>query len=246
MPADSLTFRPLPVNERDPLRIRKGILVICLFALFTYVVSERHSRDRPEPFVLVQVGDYRGSGTYIRDDLILSCAHVVHRGGTVTVKLTNGERIAGKVVWVSPRNELSLIQTRPQSAVIPVSIAESEYPRRGATVALCGFGGSTELHRREGLIIGKTEMATVWANREPTYVAGTCLLISGYSQPGDSGGAALLDNRVAGVIIGSQQTKEANGDNDYYTICIPAVRIRSFVAEWDEHVRSKQAKRVRQ
>jgi len=177
----------------------------------------------------------RGSGTYIRNNLILSCAHGKNIDNKVTIRMTNGMSRPGRVVWFSPSNDLSLVQTSRNPFVLPVTIADGSFPSQGTRVRLLGFGKGNELRNHEGVVIGTSRLPPVWGDGTVNLNLGKVVELSAFAEKGDSGGAVLFDGQLVGVMVAISEEKNDDGLTAHTCICVPVETIRKVLAEWDEH-----------
>ncbi len=80
-----------------------------------------------------------GSGFAIdREGHLLTNNHVLGGGGTVAVILSNGRRIAAKIVGRDARNDLAVLKIDPGAGVPPVSLASSSSAAVGDDVLAIG------------------------------------------------------------------------------------------------------------
>lgn len=104
-------------------------LVLAALALFIGLVLHRNSRSRIRtPFVKLHSLHSASSGTLIESNLILSCAHGKVPDQHLSVVLADGQRLKGKVVWISPSKDLSLVESEHVTSVSPMKIADRGEP----------------------------------------------------------------------------------------------------------------------
>jgi S1-C subfamily serine protease len=63
--------------------------------------------------VSIETMTARGTGFFIEPGLIVTNAHVVETNSSVTVRLTSGRTISGRVSTVAPENDLALVRIEP-------------------------------------------------------------------------------------------------------------------------------------
>jgi S1-C subfamily serine protease len=91
--------------------------------------------------VVVRRGDLLGSGFFVRaDGLLLTSAHVVGEGGTVSVVLRDGRTVTGQVVErAADKVDLALVQA-PVDGVATLELDPETDVRVGAFAAAVGHG----------------------------------------------------------------------------------------------------------
>jgi len=209
------------------------ILVLATLVLFMTLVLHRESRtEAPSPFVNLYSLHSASSGTFVERNLILSCAHGKTDDQCVTVTLADGRRLRGKVVWISQSKDLSLIETARTPPVTPMKIAEMGRPWPAA-VQLFGFGGTGKLHQHQAMVRDRSQISHTWRDGSPNPNWNSYLRLSGHSQPGDSGGAVVAEDRIVGVITGCSNSKARDGSMHYHTVCVPIDVIWTFLDEWE-------------
>jgi S1-C subfamily serine protease len=89
--------------------------------------------------VLVETPDGRGTGFFVTPDTLITNAHVVEGNAYVTIKLSTGEAITGRVMQRSDDLDLAAIRTndsRPGQSTLP--LASSREARIGGEVIAIG------------------------------------------------------------------------------------------------------------
>jgi hypothetical protein len=66
--------------------------------------------------VSIETAATRGTGFFIEPGLVVTNAHVVEASNDVTIRLTSGRTINGRVSTVSPENDLALVRIDPAPA----------------------------------------------------------------------------------------------------------------------------------
>lgn len=218
-------------------------LVVTTLALFIGLVLYRNSRVQlRSPFVQLHSLHRASSGTFIESNLILSCAHGKVPNQHLSVVLADGRRLKGKVVWLSPSKDLSLVESDHVTLVSPMTIADRGQPWSDA-VQLYGFGGTGRLHEYQAIVLKRGHVSHTWGDGSPNPNWNSYLKLSGFSQRGDSGGAAVAADRIVGVIVGTSHSTASDGSRAYYTDCVPVDVIWDFVDEWHAHLQSASRSR---
>ncbi len=136
-----------------------------------------------------------GSGIIVRDGLVLTSAHVLR--GARTIDVTNGsETLPAEIVGFDPEMDLAYLAIEPTgSASLRVASDTAEAGDRGAAWVV----------RRDGVErIDVTITRRLTINTEDIYVKGETQrpgweLVADI-EPGDSGGAVVVDGNVIGVL----------------------------------------------
>ena len=148
-----------------------------------------------------------GSGWVAAPNTVVTNAHVVSGGSSLTVNEINGDEHAGSVVTFDPRTDVAVIHVEGMDG--PPLELETDPVERGTPGATLGFpgekGGEMDTHAAavqnvyedaQGRdIYGRREVTrSVYALRSPV-------------RQGDSGGPFVLpDGRVAGVVFAASTT----------------------------------------
>jgi S1-C subfamily serine protease len=140
--------------------------------------------------VSIETTTARGTGFFIQPGLVVTNAHVVETNSSVTVRLTSGRPINGRVNTVSPENDLALVRIDPAPADQTVLRPRSAHDVRvGQEVIAIGSA--------LGVLQNTVTRGIISAVRR----AGTVVLLQTDAaiNPGNSGGP-LLDR--SGLVIG--------------------------------------------
>lgn len=197
---------------------------LSLFILSLIAGSAFVADPQPGPFVAIRVDYYRGGpvpadGTSIRrlgeqrgsgvvvgraagdDWFVLTNAHVVEAdesvGRTVPNVYAGGGWRSGRVVSIDSEADLALVRLRFAQPLQFVTVSESP-PPDGAKVETNGFAGGRKYCRRATtlrLALPLGNGARAWAPHR-YYVQATF-------NPGESGGAVMLENRLVALIHGN-------------------------------------------
>ena len=116
--------------------------------------------DRPEPsappledvieqsmpgVVMIQTPKGRGSGFYVRPDLVMTNAHVIAGSTAVSVTTQSGAELAGRVAFVSDEVDVALVQVGRLGLAEPqLKLGESGSLRLGEGIVALGWAESLE------------------------------------------------------------------------------------------------------
>ena len=171
--------------------------------------------------VMIQTPKSRGSGFFVKPDLVVTNAHVVSGFLSAAITTRDGSRLTGKVGQLSDQYDIALIQV----------------PRLGPTDALLPLGDSS------GLRLGQGIVALGWAQSltQSTVTRGivtglrrdgdrNLLQTDAVPNPGDSGGP-LLDRR--GDVVGITTARGESGTSGY---AVPIDDVKPFVAKMNQNI----------
>jgi S1-C subfamily serine protease len=159
-----------------------------------------------------------GTGCIIKDNLILTNAHVVSNQTFIQVQ-SHGrpKRYSARVVAVSHDADLALLTVDDLSFFQNVNALElGELPEMQQEVVVYGFpiGGDT-LSATKG-VISRIEQQT-YAH---SYHAFLTIQIDAAINPGNSGGPVMIGNKVVGVVMQSL----SDGENIGYIVPTPIIK----------------------
>jgi len=160
-----------------------------------------------------------GSGVIIKDNLILTAAHVVSNGVYLEVKKSsNPKKFIAHVKWISHDADLALLEVEEKSFfqnTRPLNIGSM--PRRQDGVAVYGYPrGGNEISITQG-IISRIEQ-TVYVHSDFDLLS---LQIDAAINPGNSGGP-VFDQE--GNIIGIAMQSLSSADNIGYLVPTPIIK----------------------
>jgi S1-C subfamily serine protease len=165
--------------------------------------------------VMVQSDKTRGSGFFVRPDLVVTNGHVTAGAISVSVTSQAGVRMAGRVAQVSDAYDLALIQVEPPGpADAPLRLGASATLRLGQGIVALGFAQSlAQSSVTRGVITGLRLMGQremIQTDASPNH--------------GDSGGPVI--DRV-GDVIGVTTLRFDNGSGG---LAIPIDDVKPFIA----------------
>ncbi len=197
-------------SAQDP--IRKSVVKIH---------SKMRTPDVLRPWTKQPARDAGGTGAIIAGNRILTNAHVVLYASRILVQADQStERVQADVVAIAPGADLAILKLRDESLFEgrpPLELADA-LPKMKDTVNAYGFPiGGQQLSVTEG-IVSRVEYAAYRYG-----VAGLRIQVDAALNPGNSGGPAIADGKVVGLVF----SRIVAADNIGYLI--PAEEIRTFL-----------------
>ena len=206
-----------PALGSDDSSIRKAVVK---------VFASRRLVDLSSPWKRGTLKSVSGSGLWIGDGRVLTNFHMIIYASQVTIQpYESSERIAAKVVSISPEMDLAVLQldnVGPFKNVQPPAFM-SVPPKVSATVQVFGYptGGSSQ-SGTEG-IVSRIEYSTYsYGGR------GLRIQVDAALNSGNSGGPAFVDNKVIGIVY----SRLRSSDNIGYMI--PSEEIRRFLTDVED------------
>ena len=173
-----------------------------------------------ENVVRVQRGSSFGSGTYLGDGLVLTCAHLWDRGQPVSVKVlfVDGQTIQGRPLKIDSQWDQAVIELVQIHPTAKGSRLAGANPVVGQGVTVAGYdGGKRRIKWRVGSVV-KTGLSP-YAGSPGDWFEST-----GQVTGGASGGPAFTDR---GRLIGNLW-----GASNQRTTSLTTGRTRLFLAPW--------------
>ena len=158
-------------------------------------------------------GTQLGSGWISDPDSVVTNAHVVAGGGTVTVQQLDGTNRSGEVVLFDPKTDIAVVHVSEDMTAAPLEL-EIEQQERGTVGAALGYPGDAD-----GQFVPTKAAVQAFYEATGRDIYGQELVtrevyeLRARVQQGDSGGPFVLpDGRVAGVVFAASTT---DGDTGY-------------------------------
>lgn len=206
-PAPAEAVAPNPEIEKSVVKIN---------------VTQR-SPDFMRPWTKASPSKSSGSGVVIAGPRILTNAHVVMHASEIFVQLSRGgDQLTAKLVAIAPGMDLALIELEDPSAldgITPLSLA-TELPQPKSDVSVYGYPtGGDDLSVTNG-IVSRIEFTGYNYG-----TAGVRVQVDAALNPGNSGGPAIQDGKIAGLVF----SKIEKADNIGYLI--PPEEIEAFLSD---------------
>jgi S1-C subfamily serine protease len=186
------------------------------------VVQIHANQSRPDvfnPWTKMPANEISGSGVIIKGNRILTNAHVVMYASQVYVQpYQSADKIPAKVTAIAPGIDLALLTVEDKNFFSdhpPLPMSEV-MPKTGQKVNAYGYPmGGTGVSVTGG-IISRIEFSPYYYN-----TAGLRIQVDAALNPGNSGGPAISDNEVIGIVFSGIRQAENIG----YIIPIEEVNI---------------------
>lgn len=183
----------------------------------------KRAPDLFRPWTKAAPAKSSGSGAVIDGNRILTNAHVVMHASQVYVQMRDGgDQLPAKVTAIGPGIDLAIVELddpEKLNGIKPLAIAE-DLPLPKSQISVYGYPtGGDDLSVTEG-IVSRIEFA------QYNYAtAGVRVQVDAALNPGNSGGPAIQDGKIAGLVF----SKIQEADNIGYLI--PPEEIRLFLED---------------
>ena len=187
--------------------------------IFTTVSSSNYK----EPWENPAIFNYIGSGVIIKDNQILTAAHVVNNGKFIEVQKENdSKKYEASIKYISNQVDLAILEIKDKNFFIdttPLELTEDVKVKDSVTALGYPLGGNN-LSTTNGIISRIEYSSYVW-NPFASYLA---IQIDAAINQGNSGGAVVdKDNKIVGIAM----MKLTNADNISYIV--PSIVINYFL-----------------
>ena len=204
-------------------------IVACADPIRNAVVKIHSSRRPPDflrPWTKGPLRQTTGSGVVIDGKRILTNAHVVQYTSRLLVQgYQSTERIPARIVGFAPEMDLALLEVEDESFFDnrpPLPLAEG-IPKLKETVNVYGYPiGGDQLSITEGII------SRIEFTRYFDLTPGLRIQIDAALNPGNSGGPALADGKIVGLVFSGIPSAENIG------YLIPTEEIRLFLKDLED------------
>jgi S1-C subfamily serine protease len=190
------------------------------------ILTTHRQPDYFRPWTKASPSKASGSGVVIDGKRILTNAHVVMFASEVFVQLRKGgDQLTAKVVAIAPGIDLALLELVDPSALedsAPVALAD-DLPQIKSQVSVYGYPtGGDDQSVTDG-IVSRIEFTNYNFG-----TAGVRIQVDAALNPGNSGGPAIQDGKIAGLVF----SKIEEADNIGYLI--PPEEIRAFLKDVED------------
>ena len=188
--------------------------------------SSRRAPDFLRPWTKGPLRQSTGSGVIIDGKRILTNAHVVQYTSRLLVQgYQSTKRLPAKIVGFAPEMDLALLEVEDDSFFenrSPLQLAEG-IPKLKETVNVYGYPiGGDQLSITEGII------SRIEFTRYFDLTPGLRIQIDAALNPGNSGGPALADGKIIGLVFSGIPSAENIG------YLIPSEEIRLFLSDLED------------
>ena len=228
-------LRPIAFGEIEMQKLIVGLVLLLVMAPWERckaddndtrrsVVKIEVTHVRPdyyEPWKREPAADASGTGVVISGNRILTNAHVISYAKKITVQpFQSAKKYPAKVIASSPRMDLAILSVDEEGFFDdrPAIDFDRAMPAVRSTVNAYGFPfGGTQISVTEG-IVSRIEYKRYYFSS-----SGLRIQIDAALNPGNSGGPAVKDGRLVGLVF----SKISRGDNVGYLI--PTEEIQLFL-----------------
>ncbi len=214
----------------------KHIITLLLLSIITYasnlpnnsvvkIFSTIAFENYKEPWENPQIQNFTGSGVIIKDNQILTSAHVVGSSKFVEVQKENdSKKYEANVKYISNQVDLAILEIKDKSFfenTIPLEITEDVKIKDSVTAIGYPVGGNT-ISTTNG-IVSRIEYKSYAWNPFNSYLT---IQIDAAINSGNSGGAVInKDNKIVGIAM----MKLTSADNISYIV--PSIMINTFLKD---------------
>ena len=189
--------------------------------IFSSIAFENYK----EPWKNPTISTFTGSGTIIKDNQILTSAHVVGSAKFIEVQKENdSKKYEATIKYISNQVDLAILEIKDKSFfenTIPLEITEDVKIKDSVTAIGYPIGGNT-ISTTNGIVSRIEYSKYVW-NPFNAYLA---IQIDAAINSGNSGGAVInKDNKIVGIAM----MKLNNADNISYIV--PSIVINTFLQD---------------
>lgn len=203
----ALATATIPALGQDPIR-----------ASVVKVLATTRPPDLIRPWTKGNAQEASGTGAVIEGNHILTCAHVVSYASQLYVQpFQSADKIRAKVVAMAPAIDLAILSVEDEAffkdrPAIPFA---EELPQMKEKVNAYGYPvGGSELSVTEG-IISRVEFGALNAETQGLHIQVDAAL-----NPGNSGGPAIAQGHIIGVVFSTMRDAENIG----YLIAVEEIR----------------------
>jgi S1-C subfamily serine protease len=187
------------------------------------LIVTKRSPDYFRPWTKSPPEKMSGSGVVIDGNRILTNAHVVLHASQVFVQTRKGgDQLSAKVTAIGPGIDLAVVELLEPEQLkdLPALPLAEELPELKSRVSVYGYPtGGDDLSITDG-IVSRIEFTNYNYG-----AAGVRIQVDAALNPGNSGGPAIDDGKIVGLVF----SKIAEAENIGYLI--PSEEIRSFLSD---------------
>ena len=212
----------------------KKLILILIFSIFSYasiptnsVVKIFSTISKPnykEPWENPTISNMTGSGAIIRDNQILTAAHVVSGGKFIEVQKENDSKKYEAVVkYISNQADLAILDIKDKNFFSNTNALElSEEVKYQDSITAIGYPvGGNSVSSTNGIISRMEYKKYAWSSS-----GNLAIQIDAAINPGNSGGPVMnKDNKIVGIAM----QKMSTADNISYIV--PAIVINTFLTD---------------
>lgn len=138
-----------------------------------------------------------GTGVLLKDDLVLTAAHVVEDVDAITIKSSEDKNIAAKLIVANEKTDVALLRLeKPIENAVVAKLGDSNKLRIGEPVFVVGYPFGLDISLSAGFLSGR-----ISKQGSATETPRTLLQTDSAINPGNSGGPLInLNGEVVGIV----------------------------------------------
>ena len=191
------------------------------------IFSSISTPDYKYPWQTSKISNYTGSGAIIKDNMILTSAHVVSSSRFLEVQKENDpKKYIASVKYISHQADLAIVEVNDKTffnGTKPLKFNSDIKPRDEITVLGYPFGGQT-ISTTKGVISRIEYINYAWSSE---YLL--AIQVDAAINSGNSGGAAIDSN---GDIVGVAMMTLSNTNNISYLV--PSIIVNTFLKDIED------------
>ena len=191
------------------------------------IFSSISTPDYKYPWQTSKISNYTGSGAIIKDNMILTSAHVVSSSRFLEVQKENDpKKYIASVKYISHQADLAIVEVNDKTffnGTKPLKFNSDIKPRDEITVLGYPFGGQT-ISTTKGVISRIEYINYAWSSE---YLL--AIQVDAAINSGNSGGAAIDNN---GDIVGVAMMTLSNTNNISYLV--PSIIVNTFLKDIED------------
>ena len=191
------------------------------------IFSSISTPDYKYPWQTSKISNYTGSGAIIKDNMILTSAHVVSSSRFLEVQKENDpKKYIASVKYISHQADVAIVEVNDKTffnGTKPLKFNSDIKPRDEITVLGYPFGGQT-ISTTKGVISRIEYINYAWSSE---YLL--AIQVDAAINSGNSGGAAIDNN---GNIVGVAMMRLSNSNNISYLV--PSIVVNTFLKDIED------------
>ena len=172
------------------------LMLLAIFLASAKVVVPMEFQNMVDASVLISSTSGRGSGVFIEDNVVLTAAHLLKKGGVYRIELRDGTILESSNFYIDTEEDIGFIFVRGEE--LHIATVTSHTMNLGDTVYLVGapFDGSFKFTLTKGIVSHLSRDFYEWKWKD-------LLQVDAEGGPGCSGGPLYdSDGNIIGIYVG--------------------------------------------